>query len=111
LPTRRRSGLAKAHVREDPKPDGGYIRLVRQAVHYPKTVLVLAIGLLVGVVYAYGQFGKGVEFFPAVEPEYGLMYVHARGNLSLEVMDRLTTAAEEVLLNWHGIKSVFTCVA
>jgi len=25
-----------------------------------------------------------VEFFPEVEPEYGLLYVHARGNLSLE---------------------------
>ncbi len=102
--------FAKAHVHEEPKPDGWYIRLVRQAVHYPKTVLVLAIGLLVGVVYAYGQFGKGVEFFPAVEPEYGLMYVHARGNLSLDEMDRLTRPAEEKLLNWPGIKSVYTRV-
>src|SRR5690606_35488291 len=102
--------FAKAHVHEEPKPDGWYIRLVRQAVHYPKTVLVLALGLLVGVVYAYGQFGKGVEFFPAVEPEYGLMYVHARGNLSLDEMDRLTRPAEEKLLNWPGIKSVYTRV-
>ncbi|MFC6490606.1 efflux RND transporter permease subunit [Nitratireductor sp. GCM10026969] len=100
--------IAKAHVREEPPPDGWYIRLVRRAIHYPKTVLLLTVALLVGVQVAYSKYGAGVEFFPEVEPEYGLMYVHARGNLSLEEMDRLVRPAEEKLIGWPGIESVYT---
>jgi Cation/multidrug efflux pump len=102
--------FAKAHVEPEPGPDGWYIKLVRKAVHYPVTVLVLAVSLLVGVSFAYSRYGAGVEFFPNVEPEYGLMYVHARGNLSLDEMDRLVRPAEEKLLDWPGIKSVYTRV-
>ncbi len=44
---------------------------------------------------AYVKYGNGVEFFPNVEPDYGLLYVHARGNLSLDEMDALTKKAEK----------------
>ena len=102
--------FAKAHVEEERKRDGWYIRLVRQAVRFPKTVLLLTIALLVGVQWSYSKWGAGVEFFPSVEPEYGLMYVHARGNMSLDEMDRLVRPAEEKLLKWPGIESVYTRV-
>jgi multidrug efflux pump len=32
----------------------------------------------------YSRFGRGVEFFPNVEPDYGQVIVHARGNLALD---------------------------
>jgi multidrug efflux pump len=102
--------FAKAHVEEAPKPDGWYMSIAKKAVAYPKTVLLLAVGLLVGVQYSYSQYGAGVEFFPNVEPDYGLMYVAARGNLSLEEMDRATRQAEERLLGWPGVTSVYTRV-
>jgi multidrug efflux pump len=88
--------------------DGLYMGVVKRAVHYPVTVLMLTVALLVGSVWAYGQYGKGVEFFPAVEPDYGLLYVHARGNLSLAEMDAATREAENRILGWPGIKSVYT---
>src|SRR5690606_19377934 len=58
----------------------------------------------------YSHFGRGVEFFPNVEPDYGLLYVHARGNLSLDEMDAATRQAENRMLGWPGIKSVYTRV-
>jgi multidrug efflux pump len=79
-------------------------------VRFPITVILLTVGLLVGVGFAYSKYGAGVEFFPNVEPDYGLMYVHARGNMSLEEMDRLVRPAEEKLLGWPGIDSVYTRV-
>jgi multidrug efflux pump len=103
--------FAKAHVEpEGAHRDGWYMAVVKKAVRFPKTVLVLTVGLLVGVQYSYSQYGAGVEFFPSVEPDYGLLYVHARGNLSLEEMDEATRQAEERLLGWPGIESVYTRV-
>ena len=103
--------FAEAHViPEEERRDGWYMAIVKKAVRYPVTVLVLAVGLLGGVIYSYGQYGAGVEFFPSVEPDYGLLYVHARGNLSLAEMDLATRQAEDRLLGWPGVKSVYTRV-
>lgn len=90
--------------------DGWYMALVKQAVRFPITVLVLTAVLLTGVGFAYSKYGAGVEFFPSVEPDYGLLYVHARGNLSLAEMDTATKIAENRLLGWPGVKSVYTRV-
>ena len=98
---------APAHTEEDHK-DGVYMAVVKKAVHYPVTALVLTLALLAGGFYSYVKFGNGVEFFPTVEPDFGLLYVHARGNLSLDEMDRATREAESRILGWPGIKSVYT---
>lgn len=90
------------------KKDGAYMWVVGKAIRHPWTVLTLAIALLVAVPYAYGKLGKGVEFFPNVEPDYGLLYVHARGNLSIEEKDALVRLAEKRILGWPGIETVYT---
>ncbi len=96
-------------VREIPK-DGRslYMRFVARAIRHPWLVVMTAVALLVAVPVAYGKYGRGVEFFPNVEPDYGLLYVHARGNLSVQEMDALTRQAEVKLLDWPGIKTVYT---
>lgn len=102
--------IGKAPVHEDAPKDGAYMSVVKTAVHYPITALILTVALLGGGLYSYVKYGNGVEFFPSVEPDYGLLYVHARGNLSLEEMDLATRAAEQRMLGWPGIKSVLTTV-
>ncbi|MCO5071402.1 MAG: efflux RND transporter permease subunit [Rhizobiaceae bacterium] len=103
--------VAKApeHPEEQHK-DGWYMAVVKQAVRFPKTVLLLTLALLVAVPFAYSKYGAGVEFFPSVEPDYGLLYVHARGNLSLDEMDASTREAERRILGWPGITSIYTRV-
>ena len=102
--------FGKPHPESAHQGDGAYMATAKLATRFPITVLLLAVGLLVAVPYAYSQLGKGVEFFPDVEPEYGLLYVHARGNLSLEEMDAATRAAERRLLGWPGVSTVYTRV-
>src|SRR6266540_2520301 len=87
---------------------GPYMRTVRLALRYPGTTLALAALLLFAVQVAYGKFGHGVEFFPKVEPDYGQVVVHARGNLSLDEKDRAIAAVEERVLAFHGLKTVYT---
>ncbi|MBS9722246.1 efflux RND transporter permease subunit [Tianweitania sp. BSSL-BM11] len=101
--------IAKAHPHdEEQAKDGLYLNTVKTAIRFPKMVLVLTVAMLVGVFMAYGKFGSGVEFFPNVEPDYGLLYVHARGNLSLDEKDAAVREAERRILGWPGIKSVYT---
>ena len=102
--------IGKAAPEEGSKRDGFYMGMVKRAVQFPKSVLMLAVVLLFGVMFAYSKFGSGVEFFPSVEPEYGLLYVHARGNLSLAEQDALVSKAEKRILGWPGIKTVYTRV-
>ncbi|MEP9399080.1 efflux RND transporter permease subunit [Mesorhizobium sp. KR2-14] len=99
--------FGKAHHEPEHK-DGLYMNTVKLAVRHPISTLMLAAALLVAVPWVYAHKGKGVEFFPSVEPEYGLLYVHARGNLSLAEMDAAVSQAEKRILGWPGVKSVYT---
>lgn len=61
---------------------GLYARILTFAVRIPITVFVMSIVTLVSIVWAYGQWGKGVEFFTGVEPSQTQIQVFARGNFS-----------------------------
>ena len=54
--------------------NGPYMRTVRLALRHPGMTLALAAFLLIAVQIAYGKFGRGVEFFPNVEPDYGQVH-------------------------------------
>ncbi|MFN0116270.1 MAG: efflux RND transporter permease subunit [Paracoccaceae bacterium] len=102
--------IGKAHPIEEKARPGLYMWIVGKAIRHPILVMLLALGSLFAVPYAYGHYGKGVEFFPDVEPDYGLLYVKARGNLSITEKDALVRQAEERILGWPGIKTVYTRV-
>ena len=84
------------------------MRTVRLALRRPGMTLTLAALLLVAVQVGYGKFGRGVEFFPSVEPDYGQVIVHARGNLALEEKNRLIAEVEKRVLAFDGLKTVYT---
>ncbi len=89
--------------------DGPYIKTVRLAVRHPIITILLACALLFVVPYAYfaGGLGKGVEFFPNIEPDVGIVLVHARGNLSLEEKDRLVRSVEGRILDMPELSTVY----
>jgi len=87
---------------------GPYMRTVQLALRHPGSTLVLAAFLLVAVQVAYGKFGHGVEFFPKVEPDYGQVIVHARGNLALDEKNRVVGEVEKRVLAFDGLKTVYT---
>jgi multidrug efflux pump len=95
---------------ERARSDGLYMRTVRLAVRHPGATLAMAAFLLVAVQVAYGKFGSGVEFFPNVEPDYGLVIVHGRGNLSLDEKDRVVAEIEQRVLSFDSLKTVYSRV-
>ncbi len=71
-------------------------------------VTIVAIGFFVVSVFSYfGENNNGVEFFTESEPEQAIVYVQARGNLSISEKDRLVAQAEAKALAEPGVQSVF----
>ncbi len=77
---------------------GIYLRVLRFALRRPGKVVLLAFVTLIAAQVAYGTFGRGVEFFPDVEPENVALQVHARGNLSIYERDDLLRQVENRIL-------------
>lgn len=102
-------GKAEPHHHDTVHRDGLYLKTVRLAIRFPGTTILLAFALLIGVPYLYfaGGLGKGVEFFPNIEPDVGIVLVHARGNLSLEEKDRLVRSVEARILDMPEISTVY----
>ncbi|MGE3933686.1 MAG: efflux RND transporter permease subunit [Rhodospirillaceae bacterium] len=73
---------------------GAYVRLLTGALRRPGAVVLAAVAVLIGSWMLYATFGKGVEFFPKVEPEQAILQVHARGNLSIDERDALVREVE-----------------
>lgn len=86
---------------------GGYVRVLEWAILHPGATLLFAIALLLGGFGAYGQFGKGVSFFPSVEPDFMQVQVRARDNFSIFERDALVRAVEDRLLGYDEIASIY----
>ena len=77
---------------------GGYLRILRGALRHPGKILLASFVLLIAVQIAYLAFGRGIEFFPDVEPENVSLWVHGRGNLSIHERDALVHEVEREVL-------------
>ncbi len=88
----------------------GYVRLLRAALRRPAIVLSLALATLVSSWALYGALGKGVEFFPEVEPKQAAVQIHARGNLSVAEKAALVGEVEKRILDLHAESGEFDSV-
>ena len=76
---------------------GVYARLLEFAVKIPLTVLTLSIVTLVTIVFTYGRFGAGIEFFVETEPMQTQIQIFARGNFSpAELRDVMLDAEDRI---------------
>ncbi|PVA10985.1 acriflavine resistance protein B [Pelagivirga sediminicola] len=103
---RRRARPVRAGYRRTP-----FGWLINAIVANPVMPLVAfgAIFVIVGMTLVfYIQNNNGTEFFVESEPEQGIVYVRARGNLSLEQKDALVLQAEQIVLAEPGIESAFS---
>lgn len=87
---------------------GRYIKFLNGALNRPLLVVLLCVGMLFGINIAYGKFGKGVEFFPNIEPDVVSVLVHSRGNYSVWEEKDLVAEVEERLLDIEGLDVVYS---
>ncbi len=85
-----------------------YLAVLHKLLHFPTLTLVAVLIFTILSYVVYGALGKGVEFFPDIEPESLIAKVHARGDLSIFEQDKILARIEQRLLGKDGLKSVYT---
>jgi len=86
---------------------GRFIKIIVGNPVMPLAAIGGIIFLTISVFTYFGQNNYGVEFFVESEPEQAIVYVRARGNLSLQEKDDIVKEAEKIVLAHPGVDSVF----
>jgi multidrug efflux pump len=86
---------------------GRVIKLIAGNPVMPVVAIGLVAAFVVGTFITFAQNNNGVEFFVESEPEQAIVYVRARGNLSLAEKDALVEEVEEIVLGVEGVDSAF----
>ncbi len=84
-----------------------YVGILSGLLHHPGKTLLVAIAVMIGAYATYMAMGKGLEFFPEMEPEFALVQVHARGDLSVREKDAIVRQVERRVLDMEELKSVY----
>lgn len=85
-----------------------YNRVLDITIRRPGMTIGLCVLVLISSFFAYGQLGRGVEFFPAVEPERAQIQITADGNLSVYEADQLVRLVEERVIGTAGIELAYS---
>lgn len=85
-----------------------YLNSLYTLLRNPVKTLGAALVFTIASYVIYSVVGKGVEFFPSVEPQSMAIQVHARGDLSIYEKDIIMKRVEKELFNHDEIESVYT---
>ena len=88
-------------------PFGRFIEVIAGNPIMPLVMCGMVFVFVGTTMIFFGNNSKGVEFFVESEPEQAIVYVLARGNLSLEEKDDLLRQAETIVLDHPGIATAF----
>jgi len=85
-----------------------YAGALRTLLKVPGLSLLAVLGLLVATTVTYVYLGRGVEFFPDIEPRFVQVTIKARDNLSIHEMDDRVREVEEAILGTEGIEHIYS---
>ncbi|WP_172295910.1 efflux RND transporter permease subunit [Pseudoruegeria sp. HB172150] len=112
------TGITMQSVRIDRKPNhirtgrhhtpfGWFIHFIVGNPIMPLVAIGGVIAFVVGTFAYFGENNLGVEFFAESEPEQAIVYVRARGNLSLAEKDEIVRQVEDVIMSVPGVDNIF----
>jgi len=99
-PRRVRSGHRRTAV-------GTFMKFITGNPIMPVVTIAAVIFVVFNVFSYFGENNNGVEFFVESETEQAIIYVRARGNLSIAEKNTLVGQAEAIILDTDGIESAF----
>ncbi len=104
-------GLKKEKHSGDHRFIAAYRRLLDLAIHHRFVTLSLSILLLVAISIVYVRLGRGVEFFPDIDPQRAVINIRAPQGTNIYETDRLARILEERVDKYkYGIENVVTTI-
>ncbi len=101
------SAPLKAQVEGGKRP-AFYDRVLDVTIERPGLALGASILVLIGSFMLYSAFGRGFDFFPAVEPDRAQLQIRADGALSVHEADRLVRIVENQVVGTAGVERAYS---
>jgi len=86
---------------------GFYVGILDKLIKRPIITLLLIFTIVFIIISSFFNFGKGMIFFNTSDPYFGEVKIHARGNLSIEEINKLTSDVEDIVSNHPGVMNYF----
>jgi len=86
----------------------GYLRLLVWSLNHRWIVLLLALVMLIGSIGVFARFGKGVQFFPEIDPDYANVFIKAPVGTNLEASDAIVQQVEAIVSEYEDIRYVIS---
>ena len=86
---------------------GIYVKFLEKLLKRPILTLLTVFIILFTIIASFFSFGKGMIYFSTGDPYFGKIKIFARGNLSIEEVNRLTRDVEIIIDEKSGIKNYF----
>ena len=86
---------------------GFYVGILNKLIKRPITTLLLIFSIIFIIISSFFNYGKGMIFFNAGDPYFGEVKIHARGNLSIEEVNKLTSDVEDIVSSHPGVMNYF----
>ena len=100
--------LEKGDLKKISGMQAKYIKIIEYSLDNPKKLISLTLIFLLFVQLLYLRFGKGVEYFPPIEPDYAEIVIHARGNFSPNEKDKIVKKIENEILDNEYIRNIYS---
>ena len=86
---------------------GIYVSILDKLLKRPILTLLLVFVILFTIISSFFSFGKGMIYFSTGDPYFGQIKIYARGNLSIDEINKLTSDVEIIVNEHTGIKNYF----
>ncbi len=85
-----------------------YLRILNWSLEHSGFVMGGSLIALLGSAILFAVMGRGVEFFPQVEPRHAFVYLKAPEGTNLDASDRLVSQVEKIAMEYKDIKHVIS---
>ena len=86
---------------------GIYVSILDKLLKRPILTLLSVFIILFTIISSFFSFGKGMIYFSTGDPYFGQIKIYARGNLSIDEINKLTSDVEIIVNEHTGIKNYF----
>ena len=90
---------------------GRYVEFLRGSLQRPWRNVGVVSALLLTIYVGFAVLGRGVEYFPEIEPPFAMVDIRARGDLSIDEKDFLVRQVEERISDMPEIEFLYAKTA